>query len=279
LLNKLIKPNPYLTYLTGESNPDWFWGLSLGCFYLWMMSSFLILISPEIPALNIIAILGLPLGLPMIIILIVVFLFLATRLAFAESQKNLFSLLLLTNLPLDAIFWSLILVAVHRTRKWFPLLIGIFPFLVWSACQGYIFFAQTSDLRFVVSLLGHSYMYEDGPTLSSRLLEIFWFLSITIGVLGVIASALFGCVSITLRGKNTLADTLIILLLTVALALAIVLIVAPEGFLLIDTHYQWDLIIWQVLYSAVLVAALPCVAAFALQYLVRRWTLNNRVIP
>lgn len=97
----------------------------------------------------------------------------------------------------------------------------------------------------------------------------------TISILGIVACATLCSVGFTMKNKNTVAYIAATLILVVLFVLILILLIAPEGFLLIETAvYPRDLMLRQVLLIGIIVAALPCIAALSAQHLLRRWALD-----
>jgi len=222
------------------------------------------------------AIIGLPLAVLAFLLLLVRFLLLAARLVSTETRKDEFTLLRLTNISPDTIFWSLLLAIIYHTRRWLVWIIGGFPFFLWLICFWYMRLSSGNLLLCYVSLLGHKYCSPDGSTYFTGLWENFWFLSMTISILSIAALSLLCAVGFTMKSKNRVSYMIVILMLAVPLILVIMLVIAPEGFLLIDSSdlYQLNLIVDQVCLVGIGLAALPCIAAFGAQHRLRRRVLD-----
>jgi hypothetical protein len=214
------------------------------------------------------AIIGLPVSILVLIIFLIVSLFMWRQFVFRETQKEQFTLLRLTNIPLDTIFYCLIFVVIYRARHWLTWIVGLFPFFLWFICEGILLlsFIPRSSSWCLVSPLGHTYCYGDKFLNQMLFFEYFWFMGITISILGI-------GIALTMKNKNDLSHTIALILFTLSLILALVLLVAPEGFILIDSSDQW-LRVEQAPFIGILIAALPCIAAFGIQHRLRHWALD-----
>jgi hypothetical protein len=274
--------NPYLADLTtGERNLRWLWVVFRTWLILWIISRVLIWVRFLQPRLGsfteAVAFIGLPLSILAIVVFLVIFVFMGATLTFSEARSDQLALLRLTNVSQDTIFWSLVLGAVYRTCYWLTWIIGGFPYFLWLLCQWYEIWALRSDLRCFTSPLGHTYCYSDGPTDPMRLLELFWFMSITIAVACLFFLAILCAVGFTLKSKNALLSGISVLAFILPVVLGLILIGAPEGFLAADTAYGGVAMsesLGRILAAGILVAVLPFVAALVAQRLLRKWVFK-----
>ena len=77
-----------------------------------------------------------------------------------------------------------------------------------------------------------------------------------------------------MKSKTSLTYIMAILMLVIPLVLVLALLITPEDFLWIETTYRPELIAQRVFGACAVIAALPCVAAFGAQLLLRRWALE-----
>src|SRR5262249_33054345 len=153
-------------------------------------------------------------------------------------------------------------------------IIGGFPYVLWFICQGYWVWALPSDLRCFISPLGHRYCYSDGAPDSMRLIEIFWFASLTIAIVCLCFLAILCAVSFTLKNKNARLSGLKVSGFIIPLVLGIALLGAPEGFLYADTAYgsaSMNEAIAHLLTAGLVVVTLAFVTLLGAQRMLRKW--------
>jgi hypothetical protein len=275
--------NAYLLHLTnGERNLRWLWVVLMTWLLLWVVSCILIelrFLEPSfIPICLPISVLGLPLGILVIAVFLVFFVFTGAQLTYTETQKEQFELIYLTNVSTTAIFWSLVLGTIYRVRYWFPLIIGIYPYLLWLGCQSYaIFWALPPDLRSYTTFLGNTYTYHDGAIELMRQLEVFWFMSLTTGLLGLSLLSILCCVAFTMKSKKAVLSAAGVMAFILPFALGLIVVVTPEGFLLADTAYGNAAVsasFAKIHPVGIAIAVVPLVASLGAQHLMQLWAFK-----
>jgi hypothetical protein len=288
LPGSLAKVNPYLMHLTqGEGNLGWFSGLIGSWLLFWVGSCFLIWArvadrlrySVYLEDGYVIGLIGLPVSILIIVVLVGLFVFMGTQLTLVEVQSEQLTLLRLTNIGPDAIFGSLLLGILYRARRWLTWLIGSCPFFIGCMCWLYSALTYAAlDLEYChTSPFGHVYCYWDGPPEFTSRVEAFWFLSLTICILGIMVLAAVCSVGLTMRSKKGMLSAAGVLAFTVPLVLAVILLAAPEGFLFIDTAYWnevYDVVSTRILWVGLAMAILPLAASLGAYGLLRRWAFD-----
>ena len=281
VVNTVPIMSPYLVRLTnGERNLGWLLRTSLTMLLLWIGSCTLIWLRALRPNLSFrdvgsvfITLAGFPLTTLVITLSLAAFVFVTAQLTAMEAQSEQVALLRLANVSIATIFGCLVLGSIYRIRHWLAWLIGVCPYVLWLGCQSYTgFWALPSDLRTYVTLLGHSYVYRDGPIDLSRQLELFWFMSLTVGVLGLCYLAVVGSVGMTLKSKRAAHAAAVMLAITLPLILGLIILALPDGFLAADTAYgsaEVGASIRQILPAGIAIAAVPIIAALSTQQLFR----------
>ncbi len=222
--------------------------------------------------------LGLPLGILVIAVFLVIFVFTGAQLTFTETQSEQLALLYLTNVSIATIFWSLVLGTIYRARYWLTWIIGVCPYILWLSCQSYlVFWALPPDLRSYTTLLGHQYVYLDGPIDLMRQLELFWFMSLTISILGLSFLSILCCVGFTMKSKKVVLSAAGVLSFILPFAFGLILLAAPEGFLSADTAYGNAAVtasFERMLPVGIAIATLPVVVSLGAQRLLRLWAFK-----
>ncbi len=266
----------------GQPNLGWFWAVTRHGLILWIGTCFLIWMSDLNRFWEVLyttSRIGLPLSLLILVGLLVLLVFTGTQLTFTEMRNEQLALLRLTNITQAAIFWSLVSGVIYRTRRWLGLIIGGCPVLIWIIC-GWCTFGTFGAIGLAVcyvSPLGNTYCYFDGPSQFVRWLDVFWILSITISILGIGLLATLCSVGFTMKIKNAASSAVGVLALTVPLIIVVILLVAPEGFLFIDTVYgkaRWGALYQQVFCAGLVTAVLPFVVLLGAQCLLRQWAFS-----
>jgi hypothetical protein len=288
LSGSFAKVNPYLMRLTqGERSLGWFSRLIGYWLLFWIGSYFLIrarvtdqfLASVSLENGYVIGLMGLAVSILIIVALIGLFVFMGTQLTLAEAQSEQLTLLYLTNISPDTIFGSLLLGILYRARRWLTWLIGGCPFFI--GCMCWMYSALTYGARGAeycyTSPFGRVYCYWDGPPEFTSQVEAFWFLSLTINILGIMVLAAVCNVCLTMRSKKGKLSAAGVLTFTVPLVLAIVLLAAPEGFLFIDTAYGnevYAVVSTRILWVGLTMAIFPFAASLGAYRFLRRWAVD-----
>jgi len=278
-----IKPNSSLLRLTdNERNWDWLLKATVICLLLWFVSARLVsaeFLAPQFREPDeIISMFGMPLGILAIVILLVFFVFKGARLTSRETQREQLAILHGKNISQNAVFWSLVCGIFYRVRHWLTVLIGGGPYFLWLICQGYWMWAIQDNLRCLTSPLSHLYCYSDGAPAEIRQLEVRWFGSITIGILGLIVFATLCCVGFTMKRKKVVLSVAGVLALVMPIMLGFILVVAPEGYLAADTAYgsvAINEIYARMFPIGIALAVLPFVASLVTQHFLRRWAFRE----
>ncbi len=283
-ITSISEPN-LLRFTEGERNLDWLWKAIRIWWLSWIGSCILIWIRFLQPNLDpsdvlsaIISVVGLPLSAVAIAAFLMIIVITGMRLASMGIQNEQSNILLPAEVSITVLFWGYVLGTLHRIRYW-TWIIGISPYLLWIGCQSYvIFWALPSDLRGYTTLLGHHYFYSDGSIDLMRLLEILWFMSLTIGLVGLAFLAILCVVGITMKirgAKWFVAAGVLGFILP--FVFGIVLLAAPEGFLSADTARTYAAInasFMQVLSVSIIIALLPLAVSLGVQRLMRLWMLK-----
>ncbi|MEO8611265.1 MAG: hypothetical protein ABI690_25435 [Chloroflexota bacterium] len=273
--------NPYLlSLIPGERDLRWL-SIFLNWPILWVISCALIwarLLEPSLDSFaEAIAFIGLPVSILGIAIFLMSLVSIGAKLTFTEDHNEQFALLRLTNTSHDAIFWSLVLATTYRVRFWLIWIIGGCPYLLWFICQGYWIWALPSDLRCFISPLSHGYCYSDGAPDSMRLLELFWFMSITIAIACLCFLAILCAVGLTLKSKNALLSGMSVLAFILPVVLGLILIGTPEGFLYADTAYgrvAANEAFGNMIPVGIVIAILPFIVLLGTQHFLRKWAFK-----
>jgi len=282
LFSNVVKFNPYLVRLTkGEPNLNWVSILTRYWFFLWIGSCFLTRLSMDtltFMTLQSTYQLGLPISILVIVVLLVLFIFMGSQLAATEKQSEQLTLLRLTNVSHSTIFWSLILANIYRARYWLAWVIGGSPFFIWIICQWYISWMPICPSRpgdCYLTLLGNRYFYFDGPSDPHRYIELFWFVSITVCILGIGFLANAWSVGFAIKSENILLSTAGVLGFIAPLVVIVVLLVAPEGFLSIDSAYwQKQATFTKMLATGISAAILQFIVLLGPGGFLLRWAFN-----
>jgi hypothetical protein len=273
------KANPYLLHLTkGEPNLGWLWTVIITCLILWLGSFGLIATSFLEPRLNsvdeIVSLIALPLSILATAVLLVVFVFRGAKLTFAEGQSKQLAPL---NVSPSTVLWSLVLGTIYRARYWLTWIAGGCPYFLWLICQWYWIWALPSDLRCFASLVGHVYCYSDGPMELNKRLELFWFMSLTLGILGLSFFSILCSIGFTVKSKNAVLSATGVLVFMLPIILGVVLLGATEGFLAADTAYgnlAVNALFVRMLPVGIAVVILPFVALLGAQRFLRQWAFK-----
>jgi hypothetical protein len=288
LPGSLAKVNPYLMHLTqGARSLGWFSGLIGYWLLFWIGSYSLIqarvtdrfLRSVSLENGYVIGLAGLAVSILVIVVLVGLFVFMGTQLTLAEAQSEQLTLLRSTNISLDTIFGSLLLGILYRARRWLTWLIGGCPFFIGCMCWMYsaLTYGAGSAEYCYTSPFGRVYCYWDGPPEFTSQVEAFWFLSLTICILGIMVLAAVCSVGLTMRSKKRLLSAVSVLAFTVPLVLAVILLAAPEGFLFIDTAYRnevYAVISTRILWVGLAMAIFPFAASLGAYRFLRRWAFD-----
>ncbi len=273
------KPNPYLLRLTkGEPNLGWIWTVIITCPILWLGSFGLIATSFLEPQLNtfdeIVSLIGLPLSILVVAVLLVIFVFRGAKLTSTEGQSEQLAPL---NISHGAILWSLVLGTMYRARYWLIWLVGGGPYFLWLICQCYWIWALPSDLRCFASPLGHMYCYCDGPMELNKRLEFFWFMGLTLSILGLSLLSILCSIGITMKSKNAVLSAASVAAFVVPIVLGVILLGAIEGFLAADTacgNAAVDALSVRMLPVGIVAVILPFVASLGAHRFLRQWAFK-----
>jgi hypothetical protein len=222
---------------------------------------------------------GLPSGIFALLIGIAMFVIAGTQLTLAETNKEQLVLLRLTNVSQSAIIWSFVVGIIYRTRYWLILIVGVFPVFLWIICGWSIFgaFGTRESQVCYLSPFGNTYCYLDSPDEFANWVEFLWFLSLTISVIGFGILAALCSVGVTLKIKNAVLAAVPVLAISIPIIIVLVLELAPEGFLLIDTFHKSTAIsapYGPILGIGLVMAVLPIIALLGVQYLLREWAFS-----
>jgi hypothetical protein len=271
---------PYLRRLIKwERNPVWLHDVLLSAPIIWVAACGLIWFRIGAPVSyypSFGLVFYLLLGVVLIAGCLVFTVFTAAQLTFREGQVEQLELLSLTNISMVTIFWSLVLGTIYRVRFWFLGIFGFCPYLLWLSCRSY-FVLCNHNYNDCTTLLGHQYFSFGYAGGFMRQLELAWLVSLTLSILGLSVLSMLCCIGLTIKSKSATLSAIGVLIVALPIIFVLVLVLAPEGFLVVGTAYEAEQVTAafdQTCPVGIAVMAVPLVASRVAQRLLQRWVFK-----
>jgi len=276
LIMNLFQYNPYLKYLTkGEKSLEWFANLIRHFTYLWVLSGLFIGLTPATFVMLFLVfgcstILAFPLVVLVGVVPIVLVALSARRILLTAALRDQLALLQLTPISSDQIYGSLVLATIYGVKNWLTWTMGLCPYVAFIV-GWWPFALYDFDKNCYVSPLGTNICAVSAFAGLRQLavLSILWSFILAISLVGTYLLGIFCSVSLIANKASVPLAAFVALALVISLAVATMVLLAPEGFLWIQSDNIREGFI-HFLPAAIAVAFSPYLASFGIYHFFRR---------